>query len=115
MACEPVFADSAFFCALAAKRDTAHAAALAAFDRLANDNRSIGTIDYIVDEAPTLTKARANAAVAVALLEQIERSRSITIELVSGPRFDAAKASFRKHANQRYSARESGESNDHPT
>jgi predicted nucleic acid-binding protein len=103
MASEPVFADSAFFCALAAKRDAAHVAALAALDLLADDNRLIVTTDYIVDEALTLTKARANAAVALALLERIERSPAIILELVSGPRFGAAKAFFRKHADHGYS------------
>jgi hypothetical protein len=41
--------------------------------------------------------------VAVALMERIERSPAIILELVSGPRFGAAKASFRKHADHGYS------------
>lgn len=103
MASEPVFADSSFFCALAAKRDSAHDAAIAAFDDLADRNRLIVTTDYIVDEALTLIKARTNSVVALSLLDRIERSPAVMLELVTGTRFEAAKSFFRKHADHGYS------------
>ena len=103
MASDAVFADASFFFALAAKRDAAHTAAVGQFSRLLRKQRRIVTTDYVVDEALTLTKARTNAAVAVALLDRIERSEAIEVELVSVPRLDIAKAFFRKHADHDYS------------
>ena len=103
MGSKPVFADSSFFCALAAKRDSVHDAALAAFDELVDENRLIVTTDYIIDEALTLTKARTNSMVALALLDRIENSPAVILELMSGIRLDAAKLFFRKHADHGYS------------
>ena len=103
MASKPVFADSSFFCALAAKRDAVHDAALAAFDDLVDDDRLMVTTDYIVDEALTLTKARTNSTVALSLLDRIENSSAVILELISAVRFEAAKSFFRKHADHGYS------------
>jgi len=103
MASDAVFADASFFFALAAKRDVAHPSAVAEFGTLLRKQRRIVTTDYVVDEALTLTKARTNAAVAVALLDRIERSEAIDVEMVSVSRLDLAKAFFRKHADHEYS------------
>jgi len=103
MASEPVFADTSFFFALAARRDPAHASAAEQFARLLRRQRPIVTTDYVVDEALTLTKARTTAAVAVALLDRIEGSEAITLEVVSVSRFSLAKTFFRKHADHGYS------------
>jgi len=103
MASEAVFADASFFFALAAKRDAAHASAVGQLGTLLRQERRIVTTDYVVDEALTLTKARTNAAVAVALLDRIDRSEAIEVELVSLGRFDLAKVFFRQHADHDYS------------
>ena len=103
MASDAVFADASFFFALAAKRDVAHTSAVGQFGTLLRKQRRIVTTDYVIDEALTLTKARTNAAVAVALLDRLERSEAIEMEMVSVGRFDLAKAFFRKHADHGYS------------
>ena len=103
MASEAVFADSSFFFALAAKRDVAHSSAVRQFGALLRKQRRIVTTDYVVDEALTLTKARTNASVAVALLDRIERSEAIEFEHINAVRFDLAKAFFRKHSDHGYS------------
>ncbi len=103
MAFDAVFGDASFFFALAAKRDVAHEAAVSTFAALLRKQRHIVTTDYVLDEALTLTKARANAAVAVALLERIEQSDAIELEMVNAPRFELAKILFRKHADHGYS------------
>ena len=103
MASDAVFADASFFFALAAKRDIAHAPAVSQFAMLLRRQRRIITTDYVIDEALTLTKARTNAVVAVALLDRIERSEAIDVEMVSAGRLDLAKAFFRKHADHGYS------------
>ncbi len=103
MASESAFADASFFFALAAKRDVAHEAAVSAFARLLRGQRHIVTTDYVVDEALTLTRARTNVAVALELLDRIERSAAIVIESVNPSRFESAKTFFRKHADHGYS------------
>lgn len=103
MAVELVFADTSFFFALAAKRDNAHSRATAAFARLLKAKRPLVTTDYVIDETLTLVKLRTEAAVALALLQRIEQSDSITVQDISAPRFQAAKALFRKHADHGYS------------
>lgn len=103
MAFDPVFGDASFFFALAAKRDVAHEAAVSVFGALLRKQRRIVTSDYVLDEALTLTKARTNAIVAVALLDRIEQSDAIEFEMVSVSRFDLAKSLFRKHADHGYS------------
>jgi predicted nucleic acid-binding protein len=45
MAAKPVFADTSFFFALAAKRDHAHAQAIAAYARLVKAGRQLLTTD----------------------------------------------------------------------
>lgn len=103
MASKPAFADASFFFALAARRDRTHTAAVSAFSRLLQTQRRIITTDYVIDEAITLTKARTNATVALALMERIEQSEAIVMEWMTSDRFEAAKAFFRKHADQDYS------------
>ena len=103
MASDPVFGDASFFFALAAKRDVAHEAAVSVFAALLRKQRRIVTTDYVLDEALTLTKARTNAIVALALLERIEQSDAIELEMVSVSRFELAKSFFRKHADHGYS------------
>jgi uncharacterized protein len=103
MAVEPVFADTSFFFALAAKRDRTHQAALKAFTRLLRLQRPLVTTDYVLDETLTLTKMRTNAEVALALLDRIERSPAVGIHHITQDRFAAAKTFFRKYADHGYS------------
>jgi uncharacterized protein len=103
MASDAVFADASFFFALAAKRDVAHPSAVGQFGALLRKRRRVITTDYVIDEALTLTKARTNAIVAVALLDRIDRSEAIEVEMVNVGRFDLAKAFFRRHADHDYS------------
>lgn len=103
MASDAIFADASFFFALAAKRDVAHSSAVSQFGVLLRKQRRIVTTDYVLDEALTLTKARTNASVAVALLDRIERSEAIDVEYVNAARFDLAKVFFRKHSDHGYS------------
>ena len=103
MASDAIFADASFFFALAARRDGAHSSAVSQFGALLRKQRRIVTTDYVVDEALTLTKARTNASVAVALLDRIERSEVIELEFVNAARFDLAKVFFRKHSDHGYS------------
>jgi uncharacterized protein len=103
MASEAVFADSAFLYALVDRRDAAHSSAVSQFGKLLRAQRRIITTDYVVDEALTLTKARTNGAVAIALLDRIEQSEAIAVEIVGAARFELAKAFFRKHSDHGYS------------
>jgi uncharacterized protein len=103
MAVEPVFADTSFFFALAAKRDHAHTQATAIYSRLIKAGRRVVTTDYVIDETLTLVKLRTEARVAIALLERIEQSESIRVEEIDSARIRAAKALFRRHADHDYS------------
>jgi uncharacterized protein len=103
MAVEPVFADTSFFFALAAKRDHAHTQATRIYSRLVKAGRRVITTDYVIDETLTLVKLRTEARVAIALLERIEQSESITVENIDAARARAAKALFRRHADHGYS------------
>jgi uncharacterized protein len=103
MAVEAVFADTSFFFALAAKRDHTHGAAKAAYARLLKAGRRLITTDYVIDETLTLVKLRTESQVALALLDRIEQSDTVTIERVDAARFQAAKNLFRKHADHDYS------------
>ena len=103
MAFEPAFADTSFFFALAAKRDRTHEPAVKAFTRLLRLQRPLVTTDYVLDETLTLTKARTSAKVALALLDRIESSPALSIQLITHDRFAAAEAFFRKHADHGYS------------
>lgn len=103
MALEPVFADTSFFFALAAKRDRAHGQALIAYSRLLSAGRRVITSDYVLDETLTLVKLRTRTDVAVALLARIEQSAAIVVEEIGAMRFKAAVAVFRKCADQAYS------------
>lgn len=103
MTSEPVFADSSFFFALAAERDFAHRSATRVFTRLLKAQRRVICSDYVIDEALTLCKSRANSLTALQLLERIESSPAIFTEWITAERFDGAKAMFRKHADHGYS------------
>jgi predicted nucleic acid-binding protein len=103
MAGEPVFADTSFFFALAARRDHAHSAARKALETLNRARRSIVTSDYVLDETLTLTKLRTDAATADALLTRIEDSPSVRIEFVGAERFSRAVKYFRRHSDHGYS------------
>ncbi|MHB1951399.1 MAG: type II toxin-antitoxin system VapC family toxin, partial [Acidiferrobacteraceae bacterium] len=61
------------------------------------------TTDYIVDETLTLTKARIDAPSSLSLLDRMERSESIDLEMLTGARFAASKQYFRKHSDHGYS------------
>jgi predicted nucleic acid-binding protein len=73
------------------------------FSRLLRLQRPLVTTDYVLDETLTLTKARANAKVALALLDRIESSLALSIQNITDDRFAAAKAFFRQHADHGYS------------
>jgi predicted nucleic acid-binding protein len=103
MASEPAFADTSFFFALAAKRDRTHEPAVKAFTRLLRLQRPLVTTDYVLDETATLTKARTNAKVALALLDRIESSPALSIQNITDDRFAAGKAFFRQHGDHGYS------------
>lgn len=103
MASRRVFGDTSFFFALVAKRDPAHRSAVVAFEKLLRAGARVITTDYIVDETLTLTKARIDAPTSVSLLDRIERSDSIDLELVTSEKFVASKQYFRKHSDHGYS------------
>lgn len=103
MASRRVLGDSSFFFALVAKRDPAHRPAVTTYEKLLRAGARVVTTDYIVDETLTLTKARIDASTAIALLDRIERSEAIDLELLSGESFLASKQYFRKHSDHGYS------------
>lgn len=103
MAAEAAFADTSFFFALAARRDRHHAHALRVLRALTVKRRAIVTTDYVIDETMTLTKLRADAATADALLERIEQSPSVRLEFVGPDRFADAVRFFRRHSDHGYS------------
>jgi uncharacterized protein len=103
MASRRVFGDTSFFFALVAKRDPAHRPAVAAYEKLLRAGARVVTTDYIVDETLTLTKARIDARSAQALLDRIESSEAIDLELLGSDRFVASKQYFRKHSDHGYS------------
>lgn len=103
MAAEAVFADTAFFFALVARRDKHHAAARTALTRLSRARRTIVTTDYVLDETLTLTKLRTDAATADALLTRIQDSPTVRVEFIGPERFARAIQYFRRHADHGYS------------
>lgn len=103
MASRRVFGDTSFFFALAAKRDPAHRPAVAAYEKLLRAGIRVVTTDYVVDETLTLTKARINAPTSLALLDRMERSEAIDLEILDRDRFVASKQYFRKHSDHGYS------------
>lgn len=103
MAGSAVFADTSFFFALAARRDSSHAEALRALQALARGSRVIVTTDYVIDETMTLTKRRADAATADALLTRIEQSPNVRLEYVGSDRFAESARYFRSRADHGYS------------
>jgi predicted nucleic acid-binding protein len=103
MASRRVFGDTSFFFALVAKRDPAHRPAVAAFEKLLRAGARVVTTDYVVDETLTLTKARIDAPTSLSLLDRMERSDSIDLQMLTGERFAASKQYFRKHSDHGYS------------
>lgn len=103
MASSRVFGDTSFFFALVAKRDPAHQAAVAAYGKLLKAGGRVATTDYVVDETLTLTKARIDARTALALLDRMERSEAIVLEMLGSERLLASKQYFRKHSDHGYS------------
>jgi uncharacterized protein len=103
MTSKRVFGDTSFFFALVAKRDPAHRPAVMAYEKLLRGGARVVTTDYIVEETLTLTKARIDAPTTSALLDRIERSEAIDLEMLGGGRFLASKLYFRKHADHGYS------------
>lgn len=103
MASRRVFGDTSFFFALVAKRDPAHRPAVIAYEKLLRAGARVVTTDYIVDETLTLTKARIDAPTTLTLLDRIERSEAIELEMLGVERFLASKQHFRKHSDHGYS------------
>ncbi|MGC2222311.1 MAG: PIN domain-containing protein [Methylocella sp.] len=103
MASRRVFGDTSFFFALVAKRDPAHGAAVTAYEKLLRAGGRLVTTDYVVDETLTLTKARIDAPTSLSLLDRMERSESIDLEMLTGERFTASKQYFRKHSDHGFS------------
>lgn len=103
MASRRVFGDTSFFFALVAKRDPAHRLAVAAYEKLLRAGARVVTTDYIVDETLTLTKTRVAGRSSLALLDRIESSEAIDLELLGSDRFAASKQYFRKHSDRGYS------------
>lgn len=103
MAASEVFADTSFFFALAARRDPNHPDAVRALRTLTDKRRAIITTDYVIDETLTLTKLRADAATADALLTRIERSPNVRLEFVGPDRFADATRFLRQRADHGYS------------
>jgi predicted nucleic acid-binding protein len=56
-----------------------------------------------VDETLTLTKVRIDARTTLGLLDRMERSEAIDVEMLSTDRFLASKRYFRKHSDHGYS------------
>jgi uncharacterized protein len=103
MASRRVFGDTSFFFALVAKRDPAHRPAVAAYEKLLKAGTRVLTTDYIVDETLTLTKARIDAPTSLTLLDRMERSEAIVLEMLTSERLLASKQYFRKHSDHGYS------------
>ena len=103
MASRRVFGDTSFFFALVAKRDPAHRPAVTAYEKLLRSGIRVVTTDYVIDETLTLTKARIDAPTALTLLDRMERSESIDLEMSNSERFLASKQYFRKHSDHGYS------------
>lgn len=103
MTCRRVFGDTSFFFALAAKRDPAHRPAVLVYEKLLKAGTRIVTTEYILDETLTLTKARINASIALAVLDRIETSEAIDLEMLTAERFLSSKHYFRKHSDHGYS------------
>ena len=98
-----VFVDTSGLYALADRRDPLHIRAEKCVAALVKSVSGFVLTDYIIDEACTLAKARAGAYGALQLLEIVERSQAFRMLWVAVERFEAAKAFFRKHADQGYS------------
>lgn len=103
MASRRIFGDTSFFFALVAKRDPAHRPAVAAYEKLLRAGARVVTTDYVVDETLTLTKARIDAPTSLALLDRMERSEAIELEMLTGESFLASKRYFRRHSDHGYS------------
>jgi uncharacterized protein len=103
MASKRVFGDTSFFFALVAKRDPAHRPAVIAYEKLLRAGARVVTTDYVVDETLTLTKARIDAPTSLSILDRMERSESVDLEMLTSERFLLSKHYFRKHSDHGYS------------
>jgi predicted nucleic acid-binding protein len=103
MASRRVFGDTSFFFALVAKRDPAHRPAVVAYEKLLKAGARVVTTDFVVDETLTLTKARIDARATIGMLDRMERSESVDVEMLGSERFLASKQYFRKHSDHDYS------------
>lgn len=98
-----VFVDTAGWYALIDRRDTWHARARQAVERLLAQKTVLVTSDYIVDESATLTRARIGAEAAGRLLDLLHATRALQWMWIDAERFERAEAWFRKHADHGYS------------
>ena len=103
MADREVFADTSGLYALVDRKDAHHTAAREAVVTFARRGRRLIVTDYVVAEAVTLAKARSGARVALRVLDLVDQSVGIRVELIGAARFDATAAYFRKHADHAYS------------
>jgi hypothetical protein len=97
------FVDTSGWYALIDRRDTWHTVAKAEVESLVAAGGRLVTTDYVVDEACTLTKARAGAHAAIRLLDLLRQTTGVTWEWVTSDRFARAEALFRKQRDQAYS------------
>lgn len=98
-----IFADTSGLYASVDRRDAHHARAVSLLGNLARRHRIIVTSDYLIAETINLAMARRGRVVAERLLDLIESSKGIRLVWVGTEHFTAAKAFFRKHADQGYS------------
>jgi predicted nucleic acid-binding protein len=103
MASREIFADTSGLYALVNKRDPHHMAARACVEGLVRQGRTLVSTDLVVAEAATLARIRGGDAVAVRLLDLVDRSAGIRLEWIDRARFDGTKAYFRKHLDHDYS------------
>lgn len=98
-----VFVDTSGWYAVIDRRDRHHRRADALIRRLLRAGHRLVTSDYVVDEACTLTKARAGAFAATRLLDLLRDTGSVEWEWVGSERFARAEARFRKQTDQAFS------------
>jgi predicted nucleic acid-binding protein len=98
-----VFVDTSGWYAVIDRRDQHHRRAQEMIRRSLRQGRRLVTTDYVVDEACTLTGARAGALAATRLLDLLRDTRAVDWEWIGSERFARAEARFRKQADQAFS------------
>lgn len=78
-------------------------AARTAVGTLVRAGRRLVVTDYVIVESVNLANVRSGARVATRVLDLIEQSGGIRIEWIGIPRFEAARAFFRRHSDHAYS------------